>query len=215
MSEELEFELTDILEDVNPQNVKKVIADNVVYLLKREHKRGYVNFPKGFTVIIPEGAYDYSIVGNLDLGLHSRRFLDKRNKSEDEHEFFEGDFEIFSSPNTIDRYGHVLGTISAGSLLEITVWLKNDKPLEVTLKWIRNSRSDLAKKLREAISLTPPNECVLCAMFFADKYNGERTRFSEIAPDETDHFQQILDSSDERVRAILEDTPLVKIVRLE
>ena len=189
---ELEFELTDILESVtSPQMLKRVVTENIEYLLKRERKRGYVNFPKGFSVVIPEGGYT------------------TRAETPNESGSFEGDFEVFSDPNTIDRYGHVYGMISAGELIDITVWFKNDKPLEVTLKWIRTSKSDLAKKLREAISLTPESECFLCSLFF-----GTSTQFKAIDESEIEHFQQIVESSDGRVRQILEDTPLVEIVRL-
>ena len=106
--EELEFELTDILEDVTPQTLKHVVAENVEYLLKREHRWRHIKFPKGYSVVIPEGAYTI------------------RDETKDESGAFEGDFEIFSNPNTIDRYGHVLGMVSAGQLLDITVWLKKE-----------------------------------------------------------------------------------------
>jgi hypothetical protein len=186
---ELEFELTDILESVtSPQMLKQVVTENIEYLLKREHKRGYVKYPRGYSVVIPEGGYT----------THA--------ETPNESGSFEGDFEVFSDPNTIDRYGHVLGTLSAYELIDITVWFKNDKPLEVTLKWIRNSKTDLAKQLRHAISLTPSNECAICEDFFND--------FSSLNEDIIDHFQQIIESSDARVKHILIDTPLVKIVRL-
>jgi len=187
---ELEFELTDILESVtSPEMLKRVITENIEYLLRREHKRGYVKYPRGYSVVIPEGGYT------------------TRAETPNETGSFEGDFEVFSDPNTIDRYGHVLGTLSAYELIDITVWFKNDKPLEVSLKWIRNSKSDLAKLLRQTISLTPPSECVICEDFFND--------FSSLNEDIIDHFQQIVESLDDRVRYILEDTPKVKIVRLD
>lgn len=107
--EELEFELTDILEDVNAQDIKQIIRNNIVYLLRREHKRGNVKYPSGYSVIIPEGAYTI------------------RAETKGESGAFEGDFEIFAKDmNTIVRYGHVYGTISAEQLLDITVWLKRE-----------------------------------------------------------------------------------------
>jgi len=83
INNEDEYELHDIFEYVNHQNIKQVVTNNILYILKREKL-----VAKSWSVVIPEGAYDYKLAKD-----------DVR---------FGGDFEIFSDPMTIVAYGSVV-----------------------------------------------------------------------------------------------------------
>ena len=80
------------------------------------------------------------------------------------------------------------------------LWVKNMR--KVTLDWLRKSNAKLAKRFREVTSKTPPDECVLCAMFFGDEYNGEKCSFDEITEEEIEHFQQIADAGNVPIEII-------------
>ncbi|OYT30499.1 MAG: hypothetical protein B6U95_00200 [Thermofilum sp. ex4484_82] len=66
------------------------------------------------------------------------------------------------------------------------IWFDEKGRIEVSLRWLRENTSKIAERFREAVSLTPPRECVLCNMFFED--------FESIDESEIEHFQQIADA---------------------
>lgn len=70
--------------------------------------------------------------------------------------------------------------------------------MDVSLDWLSKANHPLAKQFREVASRTPPNECVLCAMFFGD----EGYSFGEIDESELEHFQQIADSANIPIKIV-------------
>lgn len=98
------FELGDILEPVSDQTVKRVVTENIKYLMKRE---GLLS--RDMTVVIPEGAYDYTLKGDelSDLGR------------------FSGGFDVHAREGIIAS-GNVVGTI-APDLLDIEVQITGSR----------------------------------------------------------------------------------------
>jgi hypothetical protein len=94
ISEEEVLELTDIFQDFNDKNVAK----NIEYLLRR-HK---LWSPK-YKIVFP--------VGGLDI----------HNKDED---FYQKDFEVFSSHNKIALIGTAYGVVQMDEIIDMNVELK-------------------------------------------------------------------------------------------
>jgi len=95
-----ELELVDIFDDISPGNVRRVVADNITYTLKREKL-----LPAGYTVLIPVG------------GDHTWEPEDPEHGQG----HVQVDFEIFAPDmNTIVAYGTAYGYHMAGDLTNLT-----------------------------------------------------------------------------------------------
>lgn len=96
MSEELDFELTDVMQEIKVNgdgialNDEKVIEENIIYILKREKL-----WKKNYSICFPSGATAYLDVGSTD----------------DDPSTYTYDFEIFSDPNTVVACGSVNGSL--------------------------------------------------------------------------------------------------------
>lgn len=64
-SDEEELELSDILEPIDPRNVKNVVTENLEYVLRRE---GMLS--KDMHPYISEGGYDYDLYGDAQSSGH-------------------------------------------------------------------------------------------------------------------------------------------------
>jgi hypothetical protein len=92
--EEMVYELWDIYEDFNEENLKR----NIEYIMRREKLWS----PK-FKIVFPAG------------GL---KIVDEEGKS------YQYDFEVFSSPSKIKYYGTAYGNLIEGEIADMTIELK-------------------------------------------------------------------------------------------
>ena len=101
-----EYELDDILEDVTLENIEKVAKDNIIFTLKREHK-----WKEDYHLIFPAGSLQ-----------------EFRDDDTDEGGFYQSDYEIFDTLDHIKYAGTAYGSVSNGTMLDMTVELYERKP---------------------------------------------------------------------------------------
>jgi len=95
-----EFELDDILEEVNDKNIDDVIGNNIEYILKREKLWG-----DGFSVSVG-GA------GTLQ---------EWREETKDQTGFYQFDFQVWKGLNHSPYAGTAYGSISGDEMLDMTI----------------------------------------------------------------------------------------------
>jgi hypothetical protein len=106
-----EYELYDILEDVNDfRELDGRVRNNIEFILKREKKWG-----KNFSVVLPVGA----------LAEYREETSREEFERTGQHEsgLYQFDFEIFGKGDTMPYIGTAYGTISGGQMLDMTLEL--------------------------------------------------------------------------------------------
>lgn len=94
INNEDQYELSDIFESVNHQNIKRVVEENIKYILKREGL-----WSPSFNIVIPEGGYEYQL-GEVR---------------------FSGNFEIFDGHSNIIAYGSVVAQGQTDEIMTVEI----------------------------------------------------------------------------------------------